>query len=162
MCSILNFRLAGLVIACLVLSGCVADPRHTDRIRFYRDWSVFAGEDLSGRECWAATTPTAQPSRFADGQTFIMVKTQPKEFSIVSESASFRNEVGSLVIGDKRYPLFFEGKNGWLRDDSSDFYIVRSLASALHNRIEVGGEVFAFSGAGFAEAFADANALCAE
>ncbi len=109
----------------------------------------------------AATTPTAQPSRFADGQITIIVKTQPKEFSIDSDTAKFRNEVGSLVIGDKRYQMFFRGKNGWAHGWMDDFHIVQSLESAPYKRIEVGGEFFDFSGAGFAEAFAEANALCA-
>ncbi len=165
-CIALWSGLIALVAACEVAdvpkASSSPDPRHVERTRSFGDWSVFTRDALSGRLCWVATTPTSKPSRLAGRQITIIVKTQPKEFSIVSDTAKFRNEYGSLVIGDKRYQMFFRGKNGWAHGWMDDFYIVQSLASAPYNRIEVGGEFFAFSGAGFAEAFADANALCAE
>jgi hypothetical protein len=116
---------------------------------------------MFGRICWVATTPTAKPRRFADGQISIMVTTQAKEFSVVSEHAGFRADEGSVVIGGKRYAMFFVGAKGWATDIWADYGIVRNLASASNNRIEVGGEVFEFLSMGYAKAFAEAGRRCA-
>ena len=159
MCLVPNLHLVRLATVCMVLGACAAAS--TQRASHFDDWSVFVDDALFGKICWVATTPIAKPRRFADGQVTIMVTTQTKEFSVVSDDARFRTDVGSVVIGGKRYEMTFLGTKGWAMDTWSDAGIVRNLASASDNSIEVGGEFFEFSSVGYAEAFAEASTRCA-
>ncbi len=154
-----NLHFVRLAIVCIVLGACATEQ--FQRTSSFDDWSVFGNDGLFGKNCWVATTAIAKPRRFADGQIFIIVTTQTKEFSVVSEHSRFRADVGSVVIGDKRYEMIFEGTKGWTTDIWSDTGILRNLASASNNRIEVGGEFFEFSSLGYAQAFAEASTHCA-
>jgi len=91
-----------------------------------------------------------------------MVRTPDKQFSIISDQAEFRAKLGWILLGIRLHSMVFSGNKGWPRSAGINYLIMKYLALVPNHRIEVGGEVFEFSSVGFAKAYADASARCAE
>lgn len=133
-------------------------PGEIRRVEAFTDWGVFKNDAPAGGVCWVASEPVGTGTGPAN--VLLSFVTSKGELTFLRRDGAFASDSGVMRIGAREFPLFFQGKGGWLRPGGDDAQVRAAMAAGSEARVVVGGETLVYSLKGFTRAAALSDTLC--